>query len=365
MRLVSIASARPNFVKLAAVHHAIVESGANTEHMIVHTGQHYDPLLSDIFFRQLDIPQPVKNLGIHGGTREETIERTRLALLPVLRELRSDWVLVYGDVNGAVGAAQAAKELGLRVAHVEAGLRSGDPGMPEEHNRIAIDAIADLLLCSEQSGIDHLRSEKAGGRMELVGNTMIDTLLRMRPFIDRQEVRIRDADGEPIEQFAVLTLHRPSNVDDPQKLRSVFQFVGEVSEFTPLVIPKHPRLQKALAAQPEIEAGLRRRVSWGEPVGYLHFLALMSRSSFILTDSGGIQEEAVLLGKCCFTLRRNTERPATVLSGSNVLIDLDRPEDRAQVLAFARHPTDPAITVPAFWDGKAGERIRRLLAASS
>jgi UDP-N-acetylglucosamine 2-epimerase (non-hydrolysing) len=200
MRILSICSARPNFVKLAAVHHAIADrDGDEVGHLIVHTGQHYDPLFSDIFFEQLEIPLPDENLDIHGGTREDVIAKTEAACLPVFQKHAPDWVLVYGDVNGALGAAQAAKKAGIKIAHVEAGLRSFDDSMPEEHNRIAIDAIADLLLVSEQSGMDNLKKEKHKGKVELVGNTMIDTLIRMLPHIEHAELPVLPIAGECVE----------------------------------------------------------------------------------------------------------------------------------------------------------------------
>lgn len=352
MKLMSICSARPNFVKLAAVHHAFAAlKQKGDRHLIVHTGQHYDPLLSDVFFDQLDMPQPDENLGVHGGTRQEVIDRTMTAMLPVLEKHKPDMVLVYGDVNGAVGAARAAKTLGIAIAHVEAGLRSFDMEMPEELNRIEIDGLADLLLASEESGMKNLRNEKVRGRAELAGNTMIDTLLRMMPLIDNEKL----PDTFPA-RFGVATLHRPANVDTREALKANLEFLGEVGEHLPLLLPMHHRTRASLET-----FGLRGAVPRGvhiiEPLGYLPFLKLVKQSAFILTDSGGIQEEAVLLKKSCFTLRRNTERPSTIESGSNRLIDPAAAADCAEVVAFARRPAVPVVRIPALWDGKAGERI--------
>ncbi len=355
--LLSVASARPNFVKLAAVHHAWKAQYQNDfRHVIVHTGQHYDPLFSDVFFEQLEIAQPDFHLGIHGGDRMEIIERTKEALLPILDQVRPDCVLVYGDVNGAFGAAQAAAEKEVRVAHVEAGLRSGDLDMPEEHNRMAVDAIAMFLFCTEQSGVDHLEREVAGGAVHLVGNTMIDTLLRMMPAINRAPL-----DPALPGTFGIVTLHRPSNVDDPGMLRMNIEFLNEVASHLPLVLPVHHRLAKSLDA-----FDLRRMASPHlhliDPQPYISFLRMVQNSTCILTDSGGIQEEAVLFKKRCFTLRRNTERPSTIESGSNVLIDPSLPADRQQVISYAKHPQVLTnIQVPALWDGKAGERILHIL----
>ncbi|TSC80420.1 MAG: UDP-N-acetylglucosamine 2-epimerase [Candidatus Peregrinibacteria bacterium Gr01-1014_25] len=362
MKVLSIASARPNFVKLAAVHHALATRG-DVEHVIVHTGQHYDPLLSDVFFEQLHIPQPAENLGIHGGTREEVIDRTKKALIPVLKKHRPDWVLVYGDVNGALGGAQAAKEAGCKLAHVEAGLRSGDMDMPEEHNRIGVDTLADLLLCTEQSGVDHLRNEKVKGRIELVGNTMIDTLIRMMPLI-RQDPPLNPRETE--EGYGIVTLHRPSNVDNQTTLRRNLSFFIEAMKFRSLILPMHHRLKNALDSFQILKPGEMHELMMAglhlcPPLGYLQFLSYLNHASFILTDSGGIQEEAVLLKKRCFTLRKNTERPVTIDCGSNVLIDIDKPEDRQKVLDYAANPTPIDVAIPPLWDGKAGERIVEIL----
>ncbi len=351
LRILSTCSARPNFVKLAALHHALLQKRSAFEHVIVHTGQHYDPLLSDIFFTQLQIPQPDFNLGVRGGShRKEVILLTEQAMLPVLASVKPDLVLVYGDVNGAVGAARAAKTLGISIGHVEAGLRSGDMEMPEEHNRIEIDRLANLLFVSEQSGMDHLQQEGCTGRAHLVGNTMIDTLIRMLPLIRTQAVPV----GLP-ERCGLLTLHRPSNVDDPKMLAELLLFFRQIDPSVPLVLPVHPRLAHVLSKG--ATGSVPANIHLVSPLGYLEFLSLLSRSLFVLTDSGGIQEEAVLLGKRCFTLRRNTERPSTIDSGSNILIDPSKAEDRQMVIDFAKHPQEVHVTVPPLWDGHAGERI--------
>lgn len=355
--VVSSASARPNFVKLAAVHHALA-AREGVKHVIIHTGQHYDPLFSDIFFSQLGIPAPDENLGIRGGTdRESTIHATEEAMTPILKLLHPDIVLVYGDVNGAVGAARAAANTGLTVGHVEAGLRSFDTDMPEELNRTEIDALADLLFVTEQSGIDHLRAEGANGAVHFVGNTMIDTLVRMRPAIDTVPLPFSTE-----SRFGVVTLHRPSNVDTKESLLHNIDFLNTVASRCPLILPLHRRTQAALREH-GLEKALGDGVRTVEPLGYLEFLRLVSASAFVLTDSGGIQEEATYLQKRCFTLRRNTERPATVESGSNVLIDPSNDDDARLVFSFAEKPVPVAVKIPPLWDGKAGERIARVLAA--
>lgn len=352
MKILSVCSARPNFVKLAAVHRAIaVAKRQDLTHVIVHTGQHYDPLLSDIFFKQLSIPHPAVNLGIAGLDRSTLIAKTREALAPVFTREKPDIVLVYGDVNGALGAAQAAHGAGIRLGHVEAGLRSGDLSMPEEHNRISIDRIAELLFCSEQSGVDHLRAEKASGRVHLVGNTMIDTLLQMLPLAQQSPL---PSEARKLRMFVVATLHRPSNVDEERSLCICMEFLKDIARELPVLLPAHPRLKMSLE-----RFGIR--VPNGVLVlplqAYVTFLHLLHRCAFILTDSGGIQEEAAILKKRCFTLRKNTERPSTIESGSNVLIDIHNHADCSTVLTFARHPAPPTIAIPPLWDGHAGARI--------
>lgn len=355
MKIISIASARPNFVKLAAVHHAL-KNKPGVEHIIIHTGQHYDPMLSDVFFQQLQIAQPKHNLGIRGSDREEVIESTMQAAAPILRNERPDWVLVYGDVNGAVGGALAAKETGCRVAHIEAGLRSFDMDMPEEHNRMAIDQLSDLLLCSEESGMLNLRQEDNADGAYLVGNTMIDTLLRMLPDIRKMHPSVNTT-----QPFAIATLHRPSNVDNASDLQKVLDLIGTIASSTPVVLPVHPRTKEKLSgAKNTMHSG----ITIIDPLPYAEFIRLLSASAFILTDSGGIQEEAVILQKRCFTLRKNTERPATIGSGSNVLIDIDKPEDRQKVLDYAANPQPINVRIPELWDGHAGERIAEILLAA-
>jgi UDP-N-acetylglucosamine 2-epimerase (non-hydrolysing) len=361
-RIVSICAARPNFVKLAAVHHAIAALSPAAEdrdpplrHIIVHTGQHYDPLFSDIFFEQLSIPKPQFNLGVAGGTREEVIERTEKAFEDLLPEIRPDILVVYGDVNGAVGPARVASKRGIPLAHVEAGLRSFDLTMPEELNRMEIDELSQALFCTEQSGVENLQREGAKGFIHKVGNTMIDTLIRMMPYIEAEPMPIA-VDG----RYAVVTLHRPSNVDDAASLRKNLEFLDELSQQCPLVLPVHHRL-KAAIEQFELQSCIPNTLHLLPAQGYVPFLKLVNNSAFILTDSGGIQEEATFLKKRCFTLRKNTERPSTIESGSNTLIDLESPEQRSLVLGFAQSPQEIEVTVPPLWDGKTGERIVQVL----
>jgi UDP-N-acetylglucosamine 2-epimerase (non-hydrolysing) len=348
MKVLSSASARPNFVKLAAVDHALKKSGF--EHVIVHTGQHYDPMLSDVFFRELSITQPAYNLGVKGGSdRESVIDATMQACLPVLQNEHPDIVLVYGDVNGSVGVARAAQELHLRLGHVEAGLRSFDTEMPEELNRMEIDHIADDLFTTEESATMCLRKEHAPGRVHFVGNTMIDTLIRLLPTISAVPVSFAP------KSYVVATIHRPSNTDDPKALRTVFALLQSIP--VTVVMPLHPRTK---AAMQQHDIKVPASVQLIDPLGYIEFLALCKNALCIVTDSGGIQEEAVLLHKKCFTLRRNTERPSTIDSGSNELIDPASKSDCQRVIDFVQNPF-VSIVVPPLWDGETGTRIVDIL----
>ncbi len=350
MRIVSSASARPNFVKLAAVHHACMARGIG--HSIIHTGQHYDPLFSDIFFQQLHIPTPTLNLAVKGGDSAAVIAATEASMIETLRAMeKPDVLLVYGDVSGAVGAARAAKKLGIRLGHIEAGLRSFDSSMPEERHRIEIDRLADDLFVTETAGVENLQGEGCKGHVQFVGNTMIDTLIRMLPVIERTVVEMKLP-----EQFGIVTLHRPSNVDTKEALTSALRFIAAVSTHCPLVLPLHHRTKRSIETH-ELFDLLPSSVLLSKPLSYLAFLHILKRSSFIITDSGGVQEEATFLQKRCFTLRRNTERPSTIDSGSNILIDEKNTSDVDRVLAFAADPKAPTVRIPALWDGHTGERI--------
>lgn len=355
VHLLSIVSARPNLVKLAAIVHALKEKWPEARHTIIHTGQHYDPLFSDVFIEQLGIPAPDHNLGVKGDGHEDFVENVRSSLLPLLSRLTPDLVLLYGDVNGTMGAARAAGDAKIPMAHIEAGLRSFDLSMPEERNRLAIDAMSTLLFCSEQGAVANLAKEGITEGVHFTGNTMIDTLIRMLPLVAQQQLPFHVP-----EIFGIVTLHRPSNVDPREALESNLAFLADVSERCPLILPLHHRTVSALERF-HLKGSVPPRVQLVSAMGYLPFLALLKRSSFILTDSGGVQEEATSLRKRCFTLRKNTERPSTIESGSNTLIDLEQAEDRSLVLDYATRRDPPAVTIPALWDGQAGARILAIL----
>jgi UDP-N-acetylglucosamine 2-epimerase (non-hydrolysing) len=373
-RILLVAGARPNFVKIAPLMKWLKppERDAPAEVMLVHTGQHYDDAMSATFFDQLRIPKPDVNLqvgsGSHGRQTGEIMQRFE----PVVSEWKPDSVVVVGDVNSTVACALVATKLGCRVAHVEAGLRSGDRAMPEEINRVMTDAIADYLFVSEPSGIDNLRREGvAESKLFLVGNVMIDSLLtflapaRATTILSDLGLAERTAGHSKPVPFVLLTLHRPSNVDDPGVLRPLLEVLSEVGRDVPVLFPAHPRTLGKLQ-----KFGLGGLVRPGTPTGpgvwilppagYLEFLHLMSEAALVLTDSGGIQEETTVLGVPCLTLRHNTERPITVDEGTNLLVGNDP-------IAILRE-TRSALSgggkrgrVPPLWDGRAGKRVVDIL----
>ncbi|HOX43475.1 MAG TPA: UDP-N-acetylglucosamine 2-epimerase (non-hydrolyzing) [Myxococcota bacterium] len=358
-----IAGARPNFMKVAPIHRAAVAAGL--EARLIHTGQHYDPAMSQVFLDELGLPAPHRHLEVGSGSHAEVTARALERLEKVFQEERPDWVLVVGDVNSTLAGALAAVKLGLRCAHVEAGLRSGDRAMPEELNRLATDAVCDLLLVSEPAGLANLRREgKPDKVVRLVGNTMIDTLDRFLPAARARQTRARF--GLPERGFALCTLHRPSNVDDPAELAALVARLQRVAARLPVVFPVHPRTRARLAG-----AGMAppRRTDAGsagamqasplqliDPLGYLDFVSLMADARVVLTDSGGIQEETTALGVPCLTLRDNTERPITVDEGTNQLVGAggERLEPALDELLSGR--ARPGRR-PALWDGHAAERI--------
>jgi UDP-N-acetylglucosamine 2-epimerase (non-hydrolysing) len=356
--VISVAGARPNFMKIAPLSWALRDL-PGVRHRIVHTGQHYDRNMSEVFFEDLDIERPWKNLnvGSHGHARQTAEIMT--AFDPILEEARPSVVVVVGDVNSTIACALTAVKRGIPVAHVEAGLRSFDRTMPEEVNRVLTDAIADTLFVTERAGEENLRREGVDpARIFLTGNVMIDTLLRLRDRARRSDVLAR-LRLEP-RAFAVLTLHRPSNVDKPESLRGILAALEDVARECPIVFPVHPRTRSRLADAGMLERGLQA-FRLCEPLSYLDFLALMDASRLLLTDSGGIQEEACVLKVPCLTLRENTERPVTVEVGINRLVGADPERIRAEALRIVRAGGVEA-SIPPLWDGRAAERIVAVLA---
>ncbi len=357
LSIVSIAGARPNFMKIGPLAKALAHY-PSVEHRLVHTGQHYDQNMSDLFFRDLGLPKPWRNLEVGSGNHATQTAEIMTRFDRVMEEAPADLVVVVGDVNSTIACALVAAKRGIPVAHVEAGLRSYDRSMPEEINRLLTDAISDVLLVSEPSGVDNLRREGVpDDRVHLVGNVMIDTLLSSRE--KARTSMIHATLGIAHGAYGVVTLHRPSNVDDPAVMRELVGVLGEIARSLPLVFPVHPRTSARLKSQ---GVELRREAGFlvTDPLGYLDFLALMEGARIILTDSGGIQEEACILEVPCLTLRENTERPVTVSSGWNDLVGRD-PEKIRGAAKRALSGQTSAKSRPALWDGRAGERIAEIL----
>jgi UDP-N-acetylglucosamine 2-epimerase (non-hydrolysing) len=350
---VHVVGARPNFIKAAPVIAALGTLGARQR--IVHTGQHYDPLLSDVFFRDLEIPAPDVSLGVGSGSQGHQTAALLGALEDELIADRPAWVVVYGDVNSTLAAALVCAKLLIPLAHVEAGLRSFDPTMPEEVNRRVTDILSDLLFVTSPEGLDNLAREGVDpARAHLVGNPMIDTLLRHLDRFDPAPVRARLSIAE---RYAVATLHRPANVDTPGAAGRLVAALRELAARLPVVLPLHPRGRAMLEAAGLLEVPALTVI---EPLGYLDFLSLVRGAAVVITDSGGIQEETTVLGIPCLTLRANTERPITISHGTNRLVepqDLGTMVDLALTGGIGAPPQGPPL-----WDGHAGERIAAILA---
>ncbi len=348
LRLLCVGGARPNFMKLAPLLHALRSDGA-FHPLLVHTGQHYDHQMSGAFFRDLGLPEPDFYLGVGSGSHAQQTAEILRSFEPVVLDAKPDAVVVVGDVNSTIGCALVAAKLCVPVVHVEAGLRSFDRSMPEEINRILTDAISDLLLVSEPSGIENLKREGADpARIHLVGNLMIDSL--RRHLEQSRELRMAERLHLAPRSYGVVTLHRPANVDDTGALAGIMEALAQIGDTLPLIFPVHPRTRSRLQTL-ETQPG---RVRLLEPLSYLEFLSLMSGAAAVFTDSGGIQEETTVLGIPCFTLRDNTERPITLAQGTNVLAGTTRD---SILDAWRRHGLQrPAARVPDLWDGQAAPR---------
>jgi UDP-N-acetylglucosamine 2-epimerase (non-hydrolysing) len=351
MRVVCVAAARPNFIKIKPIADALTRR--DVEVVLVHTGQHYDERMSAIFFSDIGLSPPQHDLGIGSGSHAEQVGRVMIAFERVALEETPDVVVVVGDVNSTLACALAATKANFPVAHVEAGLRSGDWTMPEEVNRIVTDRVSRFLFAPSPDAVDNLRVEGyRDEQIHLVGNVMIDTLLANLDRARRQPI-LRDL-GLQASAYGLVTLHRPSNVDDASTLWRLVEALGEISREVPLVFPVHPRTNARLRGG-EVPSGIQLI----DPLGYLDFVALESGARLVLTDSGGIQEETTVLGVPCLTLRENTERPITVTEGTNVVVGLD--PDR--IIKTARTVIRDGVEQrsPALWDGHAGERIAAVL----
>ena len=341
VRVLTVVGNRPQFIKAAAVSHRLREGA---EEVLVHTGQHYDEELSQIFFAELGLPRPEHHLELGGGSNTAQTARMLEALEGLLATERPDLVLVYGDTNSTLAGALAAAQAQIPVAHVEAGMRSFDRTMPEELNRVLTDHASALLLCSSEVAAENLCAERISGRVEVVGDVMVDIALLLGPSAaDRTE--ILETYGVTAGEFVLVTAHRAGNVDDPARLGRLVELIEALP--LPVVFPVHPRTRARLEA-----AGLLDRLPLSPPLGYLEFTALLQHARAVLTDSGGVQKEAYLAGTPCITLRSTTEWTETIEAGWNVLVDLDA---AAALAALEREP--PAERPPLYGDGRAGERV--------
>ena len=356
LKIINVAGARPNFMKVAPIVAAMKRRNSEFQSLLVHTGQHYDASMSDAFFRDLKMPQPDVYLDVGSASHAVQTAEVMKAFEPVVIKEKPDWVVVVGDVNSTLACALVGAKLAVKVAHVEAGLRSRDRSMPEEINRLLTDQIADLLFTPSKDADENLLAEGiAPDRIRLVGNIMIDSLFSNLEHARKSQMRAKL--GLEREAYAVLTLHRPSNVDEQTAFVRILDALEQIAERVPIVFPTHPRTRKMIDG-----LGLSERVDKIDglrvidPLGYLDFLDLLSNARLVLTDSGGIQEETTVLGIPCITLRENTERPVTVEMGTNTIAGTD--PQKITTAAFRALDNPPmAARIPPLWDGKAADRI--------
>jgi len=369
-KILSVVGARPNFMKIAPIAKEL-KNYKNIEHLIVHTGQHYDSKMSDAFFNDLEIPTPDFFLGVGSGSHAEQTANIMIKFEKVLLETKPDLVLVVGDVNSTLACSITAIKLGIKVAHVESGLRSYDNEMPEEINRLVTDAISNYYFITEKSGLENLINEnKNKSKLYLVGNTMIDTLvsnldkaLSFNYLSIIEENLIIKKELLELDEFVLVTLHRPSNVDEKEQLTMLFKFLSDYSNKYKFIVPIHPRTFSNLKKYnliEELDLENNKNIYLLEPLSYLRFLNLMANSLFVVTDSGGIQEETTYLKKTCITLRTTTERPITTEIGSNILVS----PTKENIYNLFNKDINSLITnpqIPELWDGKASERICKII----
>jgi UDP-N-acetylglucosamine 2-epimerase (non-hydrolysing) len=357
MKIVHVIGARPNYMKVAPVLRAF-RCHQPIRQFVIHTGQHYDFNMSDVFFQQLEMAPPDVNLQVGSGTHAQQTAQIMRRLEPLLAENAPDLVFVYGDVNSTLAASVVCAKLGIRVAHVEAGLRAFDRAMPEEINRILTDEVADLLFTPSEDGDANLLHQGIpAARIHCVGNVMIDTLVRMLPAAQRT------LGTDLPRSFVLATLHRPSNVDDSEWMGRLLTALSEIAADIPVFFPVHPRTRQYLLSHPN-SAERYAAIRYLDPLPYLEFLGLQTRAAVVITDSGGIQEETTFLGIPCLTVRENTERPVTVTTGTNILVgrDLDR---LRQEFDRALRGQAKSGSIPPLWDGHAAERIAEIVCAST
>ncbi len=367
MKIISVVGARPNFMKVAPIHKAFEKykkKNSNEEftHLICHTGQHYDEKMSKVFFDDLELPRPDFYLGIGSGSHAEQTAGVMLAFEKILLVEKPDMIIVVGDVNSTIACSLVASKLGIKVAHVEAGLRSFDRSMPEEINRLLTDAISDFLFVTEKSGMQNLQNEGVDKqKVFFTGNVMIDSLVNYLDKADQSDI-LSDYNVEKGE-YILVTLHRPANVDSPDFLKRVFVSLNSYAENVKIVFPVHPRTRQNIK-QHGIDEEISSNIIMTEPIGYIDFLSLVKNAKLIVTDSGGIQEESTYLGVQCITVRNNTERPVTVEVGTNHLIGTDWYDVDASVMKILSGITKKG-KIPELWDGKAAERIVDIILSNS
>jgi UDP-N-acetylglucosamine 2-epimerase (non-hydrolysing) len=363
MKILNIVGARPNFMKMAPIIEAMNKYPKKIDHILVHTGQHYDQKMSKTFFEDLGMPKPDIDLGVGSGSHAEQTAKIMVAFEKVCLEQKPDLVIVVGDINSTMACTITAKKLGIKVAHVEAGLRSRDMNMPEEINRLCTDVLCDYLFTTDRIADDNLKHEGvADDKIFFVGNVMIDTLLKHKAKASQLDLLNRL--GLIAGHYATLTLHRPSNVDDKESLEGILQALKEISVEMPIVFPIHPRTRKMIenfGLESYLNDSDKVQGIWiTEPLGYMEFLHLNMNARMVLTDSGGLQEETTVLGVPCITMRFNTERPITCDEGTNILVG-NRKDD---ILAAARKVLEGTALkgrVPDKWDGGAADRIVEIL----
>jgi UDP-N-acetylglucosamine 2-epimerase (non-hydrolysing) len=357
IKIVHVVGARPNFMKAAPVYFAL-RGLPQVRQLLVHTGQHYDRRMSDVFFEELGMPEPDFNLAVGSGSHAAQTAEIMMRFEKVLLAEKPNTVVVYGDVNSTIAAALVAAKLGIKVAHVEAGLRSRDLTMPEEINRILTDRISNFLFTPSADGDDNLRAEGVpGDRIFMVGNCMIDTLVRLLAKARRPDT------PQLAERYALVTLHRPANVDEPEMLEHILATLSDISRDLQVLFPIHPRTRARLQGthwETELAGRDGSAMLFTEPLGYLEFLWLQQHAAVVLTDSGGIQEETTYLRTPCITLRENTERPITYEIGTNVLCGRDMDSVRREVARIVRGEKRQSF-IPPLWDGRAGERVAKIL----
>lgn len=341
-------------MKAAPVHKAFKKYSDTVTHMLCHTGQHYDEKMSKVFFEELELPHPDFYLGVGSGSHAQQTAKVMVEFEKVLEQEKPDLIIVYGDVNSTVACSLVASKMGIKIAHVEAGLRSFDRTMPEELNRLVTDVLADYLFVTEKSGLENLKNEGIDQKKILfTGNVMIDSLVHYLPKAAASP--IHDTLSVKKDQYILVTLHRPSNVDSPENLREILTTLNTLSQNYPVIFPIHPRTRKNIESH-HLHEILGSKVIITDPIGYIDFLALTKEARLIITDSGGIQEESTYLNVQCLTARENTERPVTVDIGTNRLIGTEWQTIQKIALGVLNGDVKKG-SIPDLWDGKAAERI--------